>query len=440
MTANGRVERLRMVGFAMPVYVRRIVDEELDELFDDLAAIAIEGPKGVGKSATALQRAATVFEFDRQEQRNLFDADPDRLNRSDPPVLLDEWQRHPPVWDAVRRSVDRDVQGGRFLLAGSASPVEAPMHSGAGRIVRLRMRPLSLAERGIGEPTVSLAALLQGSRPEIRGDSDVDLTGYANEIVSSGFPGIRGLSGRARTVQLDGYLARIADVEFLEQGFRVSKPASLRAWMTAYAAATSTTASYASILDAATPGDSDKPAKTTVLQYREMLSRLFLLDPVPGWIPALNPLSRLAQAPKHHLVDPALAARLLGLSVDALVRGNDGAASVLPDGALLGSLFESLVALCLRVYAQPASATVHHLRTQNGDHEVDFIVEGDDRRVLAVEVKLSPIIDERDLVHLKWLAKKIGSNLADSVVVTTGKHAYRRPDGIAVVPAALLGP
>jgi predicted AAA+ superfamily ATPase len=285
-----------------------------------------------------------------------------------------------------------------------------------------------------------LAALLRGNKGEIQGDSTIQLVDYANEIVASGFPGIRELPNRARTLQLDGYLARIADVEFLEQGFRLAKPASLRSWMTAYAAATATTASYASILDAATPGDSEKPAKSTVLQYREMLNRLFLLDQVPGWIPALNPLSRLAQAPKHHLVDPALAARLLGLSVDALIKGEQGASSRLPDGALLGSLFESLVALCLRVYAQPLSASVHHLRTQNGDHEVDFIIEGDDRRVVAMEVKLSPIIEDRDVVHLKWLANKLGSKLADSVVVTTGKHAYRRPDGIAVVPAALLGP
>jgi uncharacterized protein len=427
-------------GEQLMPYVRRIVDDELDELFGALAAIALEGPKGVGKSATGLERAVSVFEFDREEQRNLFDADPDRLDRSPPPVLLDEWQRHPPVWDAVRRSVDRDRSGGRFLLAGSASPVEAPMHSGAGRIVRLRMRPLALAERGLLVPTVSLAALLRGNKGEIQGDSTIQLVDYANEIVASGFPGIRELPNRARTLQLDGYLARIADVEFLEQGFRLAKPASLRSWMTAYAAATATTASYASILDAATPGDSEKPAKSTVLQYREMLNRLFLLDQVPGWIPALNPLSRLAQAPKHHLVDPALAARLLGLSVDALIKGEQGASSRLPDGALLGSLFESLVALCLRVYAQPLSASVHHLRTQNGDHEVDFIIEGDDRRVVAMEVKLSPIIEDRDVVHLKWLANKLGSKLADSVVVTTGKHAYRRPDGIAVVPAALLGP
>lgn len=424
----------------MNPYVRRIVDDELDELFNALAAIALEGPKGVGKSATALERAATVFEFDREEQRNLFDADRHRIERAPGPVLLDEWQRHPPVWDAVRRSVDRDGRGGRFLLAGSASPVEAPVHSGAGRIVRLRMRPLSLAERILVQPTVSLAALLEGSKPEIQGESPIELTEYAEQIVASGFPGIRELPKRARSVQLDGYLARIADVEFLEQGFRVAKPAAFRGWMTAYAAATSTSASYSSILDAATPGDTDKPAKTTVLQYREMLSRLFLLDPVPGWIPALNPLSRFAQAPKHHLVDPALAARLLGLSVEALVRGEQGASSQLPDGALLGSLFESLVALCLRVYAQPISASVHHLRTQNGDHEVDFIIEGEDRRVVAMEVKLSPIIEDRDVVHLKWLASRLGTTLADAVVITTGMHAYRRPDGIAVVPAALLGP
>ncbi len=428
-----------MVVFDM-AYERRIVDDELDEVFGSLAAIALEGPKGVGKTATASQRASTTFEFDREDQQTLFDADPDRLDRSEPPVLLDEWQRHPAVWDYVRRSVDRDPSGGRFLLAGSATPTDTAIHSGAGRIVRLRMRPLSLAERGLEQPTVSLAALLDGSRPQILGDSRVDLLTYADEIVRSGFPAIRKLDGRARTLQLDGYLARIADVEFVEQGRRVAKPASLRAWMAAYAAATATNASYTSILDAATPGDSEKPAKTTVLQYRDTLTRLFLLDPVPGWVPAMNPLSRLAQGPKHHLADPALAARILGVSAQALLDGRRGASPNLPDGTLLGSLFESLVALCLRVYAQPCSATVHHLRTQNGHREVDFIVEGSDRRCVAIEVKLSPLVTDADVAHLKWLASELGSTSADAVVITSGKYAYRRPDGIAVVPAALLGP
>ncbi len=420
-------------------YERRLVDTELDELIPHLAAIALEGAKGVGKTATALQRAKTVIELDQPEQQALLVADPDRLEQSAIPILLDEWQRLPRAWDLVRRSVDRNSAGGRFLLAGSASPRDQPAHSGAGRIVRLRMRPLSLAERSLTATTVSLNEMFTGTKSRLTGSSSIGLREYSEEILASGFPGIRTLTPRARTMQLDGYIARVLDVEFLEQGYRVAKPASLRAWLTAYAAATATTASYNAILDAATAGDSDKPAKSTTMQYREMLSRLFLTDPVPGWIPALNPLTRLAQAPKHHLADPALSARLLGVTADSLLSGRTPRAMG-HDGLLLGSLFESLVALSLRSYAQLHSASVHHLRTKDGDHEVDFIIEGSDRAVVALEVKLSPHVDDHDVVHLRWLAKKLGDQLVDAAVITTGSEAYRRSDGIAVIPLALLGP
>jgi predicted AAA+ superfamily ATPase len=426
----------------MSGYHRRVLDQELDELLPQLPAIAIEGPKAVGKTATASRRAATVVHLDRAGDRALLDADPERLEREPAPVLLDEWQRHPSSWDLVRRSVDANSQGGRFLLTGSATPRMPPTHSGAGRIVRLRMRPMSLAERGLPvAPTVRLAELLAGDRSAIGGDSSLDLRAYTQEILSSGFPAIRPFEGRARVMQLDGYLARVVDADMPEQGHRVNRPATLRAWLSAYAAATSTTASYNSILDAATAGDTDKPAKTTTIAYREALTKIWLLDELPGWVPGSNHLTRLAQAPKHHLADPALAARLLGATEMSLLRGHGPSSPGKPfDGVLLGALFESLVAQSVRVYAQPLDATVHHLRTQNGDHEVDLIVEGSDRRVVAFEVKLAPVVEDRDVAHLRWLATKLGDDLADAAVITTGRHAFRRRDGIAVIPATLLGP
>ena len=140
----------------MTDYTQRILDDELDELLPELAAIAIEGPKAVGKTATAERRAATVHRLDVPEIRSIAAADPTVLLTDQPPILLDEWQHVPAIWDAVRAAVDRDPTPGRFLLAGSATPTKPPSHSGAGRIVRVRMRPLSLAERGLGEPTVSL--------------------------------------------------------------------------------------------------------------------------------------------------------------------------------------------------------------------------------------------------------------------------------------------
>jgi predicted AAA+ superfamily ATPase len=220
----------------------------------------------------------------------------------------------------------------------------------------------------------------------------------------------------------------------------VRNPEALRRWMTAYAAATATTTSFEKIRDASTSGQRETPARSTVQPYRDVLRRLFVLDEVPGWKPSRNHLAELALPPKHHLADPALAARLLGATVEGLLKGQAPGPAIPRDGTLLGALFESLVTLSARVYAQAAEARVAHLRTHRGQHEVDLIVERDDGRVVALEVKLGARPDDSSVKHLRWLARQIGDDLLDAVVVTTGRDAYRRSDGVAVVPAALLGP
>lgn len=413
------------------MYLPRVVDAELDVLLRGAPAIALEGPKGVGKTTTAVRRAKHVLELDDPLQCTLLEADPERLARGPHPVLLDEWQRFPRSWDLVRRSVDADSRPGRALLTGSAVPVGVPIHSGAGRILTLRMRPLSLAERQLVAPTVSLAAMLTGDRPLVTGTSPLSLVDYAEEIVASGFPAIRGTSGRVRRGLLDGYIQRVVARDFADQGRSVRQPEALLGWLRAYAAATATSASYQSLLDAANPGEAERPARSTVVAQRAVLEQLWIIDPQPAWLPTRNPLTRLGQAPKHHLADPALAARLLGVDASALIDSRV---------ELFGQFFESFVTLAVRVYAQPAEARVLHLRTRNGDREIDLIVERDDGRVLAMEVKLSPVVRDEDVRQLHWLRERLGRLLLDAVVVTTGREAYRRTDGVAIVPAALLGP
>lgn len=422
------------------VYRRRILEQELDELLASLPAIAIEGAKAVGKTETASRRAATVHRLDDPDRLALAEADPKRLLKSDPPILIDEWQRLPETWDLVRRDVDASAEPGRYLLTGSASPDGAGRHSGAARIPTVRMRPLSLVERAGRSGAVSLSQLLKGTRPDLSGETDMALEQYTEEIVASGFPGLRDLSGRALRTQLDGYLARIVDRDFAELGHELRNPTGLRRWMTAYAAASSTTTSFEKIRDAATGGEGEKPSKRGAAPYRNVLERLWILDPVPAWQPTRRHLSRLSAAPKHQLADPALAARLLGAGVSTLLENRDLGPPVARDGTLLGALFESLVTLCIRVYAQQAEAGVGHLRTYSGDREVDLIVRRQDGRVIAIEVKLKRTVQDKDLEHLRWLQHKIGDELLDSLVVTTGEAAYRRSDGIGVVPAALLGP
>ena len=421
-------------------YRPRILDAELDELMGDLAAVSVEGAKAVGKTVTASQRAETTFRLDDPDQRAIAQADLDRLITAPAPILIDEWQYLPSVWDKVRRAVDDGAEAGRFLLTGSASPRDSGTHSGGGRIVSLRMRPMSLAERLTIPTTVGVTELLTGRRAAIRGRTDIRLEDYTEEILASGFPGIRNLKDRARRAQLDGYLRRVVDRDFPELGQQIRNPVALRRWMAAYAAASSTTTTFEKIRDASTGGHETKPARSTVIPYRDVLERLFVLDPVPGWRPTNNYIAELAEPPKHQLVDPALAARLVGATASALLNGESPGPVIPREGTLLGALFESLVTQSVRIYAQAGEATVAHLRAARGDHEVDLIVQRADGRVVAIEVKLSSTPSPDSVRHLKWLEGKIGDDLLDAVVVTTGSEAYRRPDGIAVVPAALLGP
>jgi uncharacterized protein len=420
-------------------YLRRVIDDELDEIFPPLVALALEGAKGVGKTETGLQRARTVHQLSDPDVHSVAEGDPAMVLTGEPPVFIDEYQRLVGTWDLVRNAVDRGAPPGSFLLAGSASTKE-PRHSGAGRIPILRMRPLSLAERQLERPTVSLKALLSGDRPDIEGTSVVALSDYVEEIIRTGLPGLRPLTGRTLRGQIDGYLARILDRDVTDEtGVEVRRPEALRVLMRAYAAATSTSTSWEKIRRASESGD--RPSAPTMRNYREILTRLWILDPLPSWLPTMSAIRRTTGAPRHHLADPGLAARLLGADVDALLTNRVVGPLVPRDSTLLGDLFESLVVLSTRVYAQQAEARIFYFRNAAGSHEVDLIVERADLGFVALEVKLATRPTEQDYRHLRWLRETAGERMLDAIMVTTGRTAYRRQqDGIAVVPAALLGP
>ena len=391
-------------------YLTRYIDYELDELIEDLSGIAIDGPKGVGKTATASLRSDVVLTLDDVAVRQVVEADAKRQLTAKNVVCVDEWQNYPPVWDTVRRLID-DKVATTFLLTGSASPVVGTTtHSGAGRIISLRMRPLSLAERAGTQPTVFIRDLFE-READIAGNSDFSLSAYA----------------------IAGYVTRIINRDVPEQGGSVRRPDTLRSWLTAYAAASSTTTTYTKILDAATPADTDKISKKTSDKYRDLLTKIWVLDSVPAWSPQAPSLARLNLSPKHQLFDPGIAANLLGITDRTLVSAVKGT------GEIFGQLFESLATLCVRTAGQAAEARTFHLRTKAGEHEVDLILERYDGAVLAFEVKLSPTVDDKDVAHLHWLGEQIGDRLVDKIVLTTGSTAYRRADGVAVVPLALLG-
>lgn len=420
------------------VYRPRVLDRELPELLSVLPAVSIEGARAVGKTRTAREHANTVHNLDDPDVLREAHAHPRMLLEGRPPILIDEWQRFPPSWDLVRRAVDDDFTPGRFILAGSARPSESPTHSGAGRIVTLRMRTMTLSERW-QQSAVSLRALLNGDRPRLDAESDASLEDYIDAIAVGGFPGWQGIGDRARKLLADGYLHRIVEHDLPLTGRSVRNPAALRRWLEAYAAAVSTTASYESIRDAATAGEHHKPAKTTTTAYRDALEAMWVLEPLAAWLPSGSHLSRLKRSPKHHLADTSLAVRLLGATRETLLRSDAATGPVSRDRAMLGPLFESLVTRDVRVYAQSCDAAVRHLRSWNDAREVDLIVVHD-RGVIAVEVKMASETRRRDTQHLRWLHDRLGPALLDAIVVTTGRRAYRDDDGVAIVPAALLGP
>ena len=426
-------------------YQPRLADDELRELLGVLPTISIEGPRAVGKTRTAMRLARTVYALDDPEVLDAVRDAPRLLTEGESPILIDEWQRFPASWDIVRRAVDEDFSPGRFILTGSARPEVRPAHSGAGRIVTLRMWTTTLSERlssrrGSDSPRISLASLLTGDRPEIGAGTDLTVEDYAEEIVAGGFPAWRNVRGRAHQMLVEGYLHRLVEHDLPLAGHRVRNPATLRRWLTSYAATTSTAATYEVIRDAATSGEGNKPAKSTTLAYRDTLEAMWVLEPLPAWLPVGSHLSRLKLGPKHHLADTALAARLLNATADSLLEGYPTptmGADPRPR-TLLGALFESLVTHDLRVYAQAADARVSHMRTWNDQREVDVIIESGNG-VLAVEVKLGSDVTRRDTRHLRWLRDRLGPGLIDAMVVTTGRRAYRDSEGIAIVPAGLVG-
>ncbi|MCL2324026.1 MAG: DUF4143 domain-containing protein [Actinomycetia bacterium] len=424
----------------MSTHITRYADGWLAEMLPALRAIVIDGAKGVGKTQTAELFARTVLQLDKKNVRESLEAGYERLYDYPTPVLIDEWQRLPEVWDRVRRMVDDHIPEGSLLLTGSQQSSNLSLHSGAGRIVRLRMRPLSLAERFPQLEKIKLEDCLAGNLPEkLWTESPVTFTQYMQEVVRSGFPDIYNASEKARSLLLDSYIDNIATRDFSAQGIQLRQPETLIRWMRAYAAATGTTTSYNKMLDAATPGEDDKPSKPTTISYREALYSLWLIDDLPYWGEGEDFFGRLKQTPKHFLADSGLEAHLLGLHAEDLARGSADSPHDPEYGSIAGRLFESLCTMSVRTYATVLGARTGFLRTASGTREIDLIVEKD-RKLVIIEVKMGPSVTDEDVRHLNWFAEKVGDRVKEKIVLTTGERAYRRPvDRVLVVPAALFG-
>ncbi len=415
-------------------YRPRVADGELATLLQATGAVLVEGPRGCGKTETALRAAASAVRLDVDDQARAAGLlSPALLLDGARPRLLDEWQLVADVWNHVRREVD--ASGGRpgqFILTGSAVPADdATRHSGALRFSRLRMRPMSLAEAGRSTGAVSLTALLAGEEPRA-GDPGLAIQQIVELVAAGGWPALLERPMNASLVALRGYLDETRRVDLGRVDGVVRDPENVGRVLRSLARHIATQASARSI--AADVGGSEGPIDHhTVLSYIAALARVFIVEDLPAWSPALRSRTVLRSAPTRHLVDPSLAVAALGADPDRLLR----------DVETLGLLFESLVVRDLRIFAQAVDATVFHYRDATG-LEADALVERRDGTWAAFEVKLGPRAVDDAARSLLRLADRVDTarhgKPAALVVVTGWGYGYRRPDGVCVVPIGALGP
>jgi len=419
-------------------YMPRLVDSTIDVAMRSSGAVLIEGPKWCGKTWTGMTHAnSAVWVADPTGDyltRRLASSDPLALLEGDLPMLIDEWQDAPGLWDAVRLEVDRRPGPGQYLLTGSATPRDGVVtHSGAGRIARVTMWPMTLVEAGASSGSVSLRGLLDGNTPRTTAGS-WKLQDIASAVLRGGWPGTIGLPPEDALRLPADYLRAVAyaDASVLD-GVR-RDPARFMAFLGSLARNTATLVQNTTLVRDMAAADGEGASTKTVAEYIDVARRLHVLREIPAWAPALRSPVRLRQSPKRIMCDPSLAA--------AGMRATSS--SLLADRKTLGLLFENLCLKDLSVYAQTNSAEVYHYRDETG-LEVDAIIVADDGRWLGIEIKLGDAQVDSAANSLKSLSRKMvtmGEQPPVALVVVTGhdSFAHRREDGIVVVPVDVLGP
>ena len=422
------------------MYEKRLIDSILKEYVDELPAILLEGAKAVGKTETCKQLASTEYSMDNAAQRELLQNNPDIILQNAKPVLIDEWQLAPSLWSYVRHAVDDGLPNGSVLFTGSSIRVNSRVHSGAGRIIRLKLRPYSIEERNLSDSYIRIEDLFNfDSKATVNGETDKTLVDYLDEIYRSGFPGIRNKSERIRKVLLKSYVTNIAEHEFEENGFKILNPHSLLAWMRIYAASIGTETKQSTLINAATASDAI-PSAPTVSKYREALEILDITDEVQPFLPMGKIYGNLAKGMKHFMLDPAIALSLLGVEKDELIDYQVPKYVSKFHQTLTGQLIESFVYQSLVVYADVNDAQLSYYRNSRGTREIDFILQKGHRLILF-EVKTNPDVKDSYVRHLNWFEDEIGDEFkVTKVLLNTGRYAYtRQEDHVHVIPLALLG-
>ena len=418
-------------------YLPRIIDNKIEEYLKIIGAVCVEGPKWCGKTWTSSYHSKSAIYIGDPagnfQNRQLAEMSPAMILEGDIPRLIDEWQEVPTIWDAVRYKVDQTARKGQFILTGSATPNhKGILHSGAGRIAKLRMRPMSLYESGDSSGKISLERLCRGEiTPVMTGE--IDLKKLIGLIIRGGWPGSIGLPVEQAALLPMEYLNAVIDDDVYRIDGIKRNITKMRLLLRSLARNESTTATNRTLKNDIKEVDDEDIDIDTVKEYLDIFERLFITDNQPPFSANIRSSVRIKQSVKRHFSDPSLACALLKVTPEGLIN----------DLETLGFLFEALCERDLKIYAESFGAELYHYQDYHGK-EIDAVVELPDGQWCAFEIKLGANQVDTAANNLLNIQKGISDDPDGNppailcVLCGMSNAAYRRTDGVYVVPITAL--
>lgn len=434
MAYNRQEEEMKMKN---ENYMPRIVDEKIKTYLKVFGAVCIEGPKWCGKTWTSSYHSNSEIMIGNPDgnfqNRNLAELSPALVLEGEQPRLIDEWQEVPPIWDAVRHKVDQTPEKGQFILTGSATPNhKGILHSGAGRIAKLRMRPMSLFESGDSSGEISLEKLCRGElTPKMTGE--VELKSLIEYIIRGGWPGSIHLSVEQAALLPVEYLKAVIDDDIYRIDGIKRNGTKMRLLLRSLARNESTTATNKTLKNDIKDFDDEDIDVETVKEYLDIFERLFITDNQLPFATGVRSSTRVKQRVKRHFSDPSLACSLLKVTPESLIQ----------DLETLGFLFESLCERDLKIYAESFGGELYHYQDYQGK-EIDAVIDLPDGNWAAFEIKLGANqIDKaaESLLKIKAEFEKDSKGkppITLCVLCGMANAAYQRTDGVFVAPITAL--
>lgn len=420
----------------MKKYYPRIIDNLLKKKLRSSGAVLLKGPKWCGKSTSASQIANSIIYMQdpstREQNIALAKASPKKFLDREAPLLIDEWQTIPFIWDAIRFEIDQRSSFGQFILTGSSSPLETAdiIHSGLGRISTLAMRPMSLYESQDSGGEYSIKDLFDGIYPS-GAISKLDVLDYAYLACRGGFPSVLELGKEDSLEIAKNYFDSLINQDFMLNAKQERDTRKFRLTLRSYARNIGTSCPMATILKDVN-GENLPISDTTVSSYLKYLNDIFVIDELSAWSPSLRSKTAIRTSPKRYFADPSIAAAALDVSPDDLIN----------DFKTFGFVFEAMAIRDLKIYAEANGAHLFHYRDKN-DFEVDAIIHFGNGKWAAIEIKLydDDAIEKscKNLIKFKDNVNNQKMGEPTFLMVLTGtKNAYRREDGVFVVPIGCL--